>query len=90
MLFARKLPVTEKRGIDDEREALSAALTKWEKEGLRDKKFCSGLDVPDMGDIAVYGVLQSVEGLPAHEEAILQRGGAIGSWYQRMRNEAAF
>lgn len=39
-----------------------------------------------MGDLAVYGVINSVSGLDAHA-AMVERGGAVGKWYERMERE---
>mmetsp|Transcript_14576 Transcript_14576/g.21510 ORF Transcript_14576/g.21510 Transcript_14576/m.21510 type:complete len:316 (+) Transcript_14576:128-1075(+) len=81
--------IKSKRGITDEREALHTALSRFETEGLlgTNNAFSSGLDTPNMGDLAVFGVLKSVEGLPAHDDAIENRGGAIRDWYHRMQTE---
>jgi len=78
-----------KRNITDERETLIQTLTKWEQDGLEKGKkgFGSGLDQPDLGDLAMYGVIHSVSGLRAHEEVILGRGGVVLDWYQRMEME---
>lgn len=40
-----------------------------------------------MGDIAVYGTLRSIEGLPAHDEVLEGRDAAspLPDWYQRMK-----
>lgn len=48
--------------------------------------FGSGLENPNMGDLAVYGVINSVSGLDAHA-AMVERGGAVGKWYERMERE---
>jgi hypothetical protein len=56
-----------------------------EKEGLGEsKKFLSGKEEPHMGDLAVYGTLRSVEGLPTHTEFVQNRGGTILEWYEQM------
>jgi hypothetical protein len=36
---------------------------------------------------AIYGVLRSVHGLRAHNDAIILRGGTVAEWYKRMENE---
>jgi hypothetical protein len=36
---------------------------------------------------AIYGVLRSVHGLKAHDDAIILRGGTVTEWYKRMENE---
>lgn len=77
-----------KRGITDERQALNEALTKWEEDGLAGgNRFASGKEEPNMGDLAVFGTLSAVEGLPAHLEAVEQRGGALSDWYDRMKQQ---
>ena len=79
---------TAKRKITDERQALNDALTQWEEDGLGGGKlFASGKKEPNMGDLAVFGTLSAVEGLPAHSEAIEQRGGALYEWYDRMKQQ---
>mmetsp|Transcript_21309 Transcript_21309/g.32819 ORF Transcript_21309/g.32819 Transcript_21309/m.32819 type:complete len:284 (-) Transcript_21309:924-1775(-) len=81
--------IKSKRGITDEREALNKVLSVWEEEGLSSgkKEFQSGTQAPNMGDIAVFGTLRSVEGLPAHKEAIEKRGGPVKDWYERMSGQ---
>ena len=78
-----------KRNITDERETLKDAISLWEEEGLDkgNKLFSSGLEKPDMGDIAMFGFIHSVSGLKAHDDAILKRDGVILDWYQRMKKE---
>ena len=58
----------------------------FEKEGLDDgsKDYVSGVDQPNMADIALYGTLSSIRGLEAHDDAISKRGGLIEDWYQRV------
>jgi hypothetical protein len=81
--FAR----TEKRNITDERQALQEALVKLEAEGLgHGKQFLSGTDKPNFGDVAVFGVLRSIEGLPAHNEVMGGRAQTdLVDWYRRMK-----
>lgn len=38
-------------------------------------------------DSALYGVLNSVKGLKAHDEAVLMRGGTVTEWFKRMEDE---
>lgn len=78
---------TEKRNITDERKALDEVLVRLEK-GLSDgNSFLSGKDEPNMGDIAVYGVLRSIEGLPAHKQVLEGRDefSPLPAWYKRMK-----
>ncbi|KAL3776304.1 hypothetical protein ACHAW5_002613 [Stephanodiscus triporus] len=86
MYFAAR-KVKSKRNITDEKEALKDALDKYELEGLQSGKslYSSGhASSPDLGDLAVFGVLYSVRGLNAHHNAIESRGGAVKEWYGRM------
>ena len=78
--------VKSKRNITDEKKALKEALDQLEHEGLDDGKlsFCSGVSTPDLGDLAVFGVLYSVNGLQAHTDSIQLRGGPVKEWYDRM------
>ncbi len=85
MYFAAS-KVKSKRNITDEKKALQEALDRFEQEGLENGKldFCSGLSTPNLGDLAVFGVLYAVNGLNAHTEAIQLRGGPVKEWYDRM------
>jgi hypothetical protein len=77
--------LSEKRNITDERQALDDVLSILEKEGLGEsKKFLSGKEEPHLGDLAVFGTLRSVEGLPTHAVAVQNRGGSIMEWYEQM------
>ncbi|ACI64821.1 predicted protein [Thalassiosira pseudonana CCMP1335] len=86
MYFAAS-KVKSKRNVTDEKAALQSALDTFEKEGLQSGTltFSSGnKHTPDMGDLAVFGVLYSVRGMNAHTTAIQCRGGAVKEWYDRM------
>lgn len=78
-----------KRNITDEKAALNEALDKYESEGLQNGKlaYSSGRACPDLGDVAMFGVLYSVRGLNAHDNAIGQRGGPIKEWYENMSKQ---
>ncbi len=80
---------TAKRNIVDERKALQDALTKWEEEGLDSgsKVFSSGLAVPNLGDVAMFGVLNSVSGFVDEKKVVNGRVGVISEWYNRMKDE---
>mmetsp|Transcript_25791 Transcript_25791/g.44024 ORF Transcript_25791/g.44024 Transcript_25791/m.44024 type:complete len:344 (-) Transcript_25791:812-1843(-) len=88
MYFAAS-KIKSKRNITDERATLHEALDKVEREGLQDGKldYLSGCQCPDMGDVAVFGVLNSVKGLDAHKDAIQTRGGEVKEWYDRMHEQ---
>ena len=76
---------TERRNISDERAALDEILVQLEGVGLQNQKFLSGMDEPDLGDLAVFGTLRSLEGLPVHQQIVEERGsGPIPDWYRRM------
>jgi len=53
--------VKSKRNITDEKASLSEALDRYESEGLQNGKhsFSSGKPHPDLGDVAIFGVLYS-------------------------------
>ena len=78
---------TDKYGIIDERAELKQVINTWYRFALEDgkKDFNSGLSVPDLTDLTVFGTLRSVEGLPAHEEFVAN--GPIDAWYERMKKE---
>lgn len=88
MYFAAS-KVKSKRNITDEKAALTDALDKYAHEGLQDGKvhFSSGQSSPDLGDIAMFGVLYSVRGLNTHDNAIQLRGGHLKEWYDRMSKQ---
>mmetsp|Transcript_33085 Transcript_33085/g.98418 ORF Transcript_33085/g.98418 Transcript_33085/m.98418 type:complete len:151 (+) Transcript_33085:692-1144(+) len=75
-----------KRGIIDERKALEQCLTEWEEKGLKNgfNLFSSGKSAPNIGDVSMFGTLQSIDGLQAHSEVISNRVGATKEWYDRM------
>ncbi|CAB9513245.1 Prostaglandin E synthase 2 [Seminavis robusta] len=79
--------IKQKRNITDERQALNDALVQLEEEGLGEgKQFLSGKDKPNLGDVAVFGTLRSIEGLPTHDEVMQGREQtALVDWYQRMK-----
>ena len=80
----------EKRNITDEKKALDELLVRLENEGLGGgKQYLSGTETPNLGDIAVYGTLRSIEGLPAHSAIFESReeGSPLSSWYQRVKSD---
>lgn len=79
-----RCPRAEKRNIVDERAALKDALMKWQEEGLKGGEYASGVSIPDMSDLVVFGTLRSVEGLPTHEEFVLAGDEPLKDWYERM------
>jgi microsomal prostaglandin-E synthase 2 len=96
MYFAAS-KIKTKRNISDEREALRNALMKWGEDGLdKGKKlYGSGMEHPDMGDLAMFGVMNSVSGLKTHDEMILGKDGGdvdqvVLDWYLRMQEQVLF
>lgn len=77
----------EKRSITDERAALEQCLIEVESNGLENgqRKFVSGMEVPNLGDVSLFGTIRAIQGLPAHDEIIEKRGGILEQWYERMR-----
>lgn len=78
--------LVEKRNITDERQALEDVLSSLEQE-LRRKPFLSGhaSNQPDLGDLAVFGTLRAIEGLPVYDKFVRERGGLIVDWYDRIK-----
>lgn len=83
-MYVAAARVKKKKNIVDEARDLEDALLKLENEGLAGKEFLSGLSGPNIGDIAVYGTLRSIQGLPAHDRFVVKRGGDLYAWYERM------
>ncbi|KAL3771670.1 hypothetical protein ACHAWO_001731 [Cyclotella atomus] len=86
MYFAAS-KVKSKRNITDEKAALQSALDKFEEEGLQNGAlpFSSGNPTtPDLGDLAVFGVLYAIRDMNAHKDAVQNRGGVVKDWYERM------
>jgi microsomal prostaglandin-E synthase 2 len=84
--------IKKKRGIADEVKALEEVMTKLEYDGLDagKKQFVSGKENPNLGDIAIFGTLRSIQGLPAHEQAVTSRDSTvIQEWYDRMSQQVA-
>jgi hypothetical protein len=86
-LQQQQLLRTAKRGITDERAALQEALETWQTEGLGNNQFASGKYDPNLNDLLVFGILRSVEGLPTHDEVIMDdpHNVVLKEWYLRMK-----
>lgn len=73
----------DKYKIDDERAAIYECGNEWTGEvQARGGEFHGG-SKPDLADLAVYGVLTSIEGLQTFED--LCEHTSIGEWYYRMK-----
>lgn len=105
----RQFYPTEKHNITDERQALQDTLQVLEDhlrgdggEGNSDRLFLSSSSSsrPGLGDLAVYGTLRALEGLPLHAAILAGTTTAktttttgdetppvavLGSWYERMQ-----
>jgi len=71
-------PYGYKKGLD-ERQALYAELESWAAQ----IQTLHGGERPDLADIEVYGILQSVRGFPLYNE-MSQNCPSVGSWMERM------
>ncbi|XP_054156479.1 prostaglandin E synthase 2-like isoform X1 [Oppia nitens] len=76
-LIAKRLKKRH-RLSDDVRTSLYDSCAKWTKAVGKDRKFMGG-DKPNMADLAVYGVLNSIEGCDAFDDMIDKT--RIGKWY---------
>eukprot|EP00615_Pteridomonas_danica_P006852 CAMPEP_0114350374 /NCGR_PEP_ID=MMETSP0101-20121206/16309_1 /TAXON_ID=38822 ORGANISM="Pteridomonas danica, Strain PT" /NCGR_SAMPLE_ID=MMETSP0101 /ASSEMBLY_ACC=CAM_ASM_000211 /LENGTH=218 /DNA_ID=CAMNT_0001489565 /DNA_START=61 /DNA_END=717 /DNA_ORIENTATION=+ len=79
--------IKEKYGLDDEREALWKVLDEF-IEKLNEKgnnKFLGG-DIPNLGDVSVYGVLSSAQGVPLFDQMISYGNGRLGTWMNMMNS----
>jgi hypothetical protein len=89
LLSSSSYYIIAKRGITDERAALQEALMTWQTDGLASgsQKFASGSADPNLSDLAVYGTLRSVEGLPAFRRIMEDPDNvALAEWYLRVKD----
>ncbi len=70
----------KKRGITDARKALSESLEKW-SHGLKGKNFMGG-EKPDVSDLVVYGILNSVHELKVWD--FIAQNKKVDTWYNRV------
>lgn len=78
-LVAKK--IKKREGIDNPESFLKQKSKEW-AEGLSGRPFMGG-ENPGAADIAVYGILQAVAGLPAEKALIADQD--FLSWTQRMK-----
>jgi hypothetical protein len=66
--------------------ALDKILKELETEGLRNggQLYLSGLSEPHLGDLAVFGTLRSIWGLPLYQAIVEEPNGPIREWYNLM------
>ncbi|CAL1547767.1 unnamed protein product [Lymnaea stagnalis] len=67
---------------EDVRESLYDACNEWVKAVGKERVFMGG-DQPNLADLAVYGILNSIEGCTAFQDAL--QNTKIGSWYYRTK-----
>ena len=77
---ARKRRAALNLAAGDERRALIDALDGFVND-MGDAPFAGG-NVPDVGDISVFGVLRAIDGLPTHTDVLL--ASRLAPWYARM------
>jgi microsomal prostaglandin-E synthase 2 len=85
-MWAVSKKLKKKHNIDDEREAIFSCANQWTEQALNNgKKLFHGGNRPDLADLAVYGVLSSIEGLRTFNEML--EATSIGAWYYRVKKE---
>lgn len=71
--------------IVDERQALYDLAHEWTRDALRNgQRTFHGGEEPDLADLAVYGVLSSIEGLQTFHDML--QNTDIGPWYERVKS----
>jgi len=77
-------PYGYKKG-QDEREALYTELSHW-GTNLSEGDFLHGGTKPDLADIEIYGILQSVRSFPVYQE-VIENCGVVANWMEKMDGE---
>jgi hypothetical protein len=90
---------TERHNVTNERQALEDVLLRLEsalqklnpdvstRGGETKYIFLSKLEHVNISDLAVYGTLRAIQHLPIYDETIIQRGGPILEWSNRVSDE---
>lgn len=73
--------IKKKYGIGDERAALLSALADW--EGMLGGRPFHGGERPNAGDLAVYGVMKSIDRTDAYADMLAGTTDAVRDWYAR-------
>ena len=73
--------IIKKYNITDERQALRDKVAAW--EGALGKNDFRGGAAPDLGDVAVFGILDALKGLGAHRD-ILAQSPRLADWSSAM------
>lgn len=81
-MWAAQGKLKKKYKIDDEREALYAALKAWTDALEEAKSPFLGGGKPNLGDLCVFGCIKAIEGMDTHRDVLSREG--VAPWYQRM------
>lgn len=74
----------KRHNITDERQAIYDCANTWVNEGLKgNPRSLHGGNSPDLADLAVYGILTSIEGLHAFND--MMQHSKIGPWFEMMK-----
>lgn len=68
---------------EDVRESLYDSCRKWMKHVEKKNTLFVGGQLPNLADLAVYGVLSSIEGCTAFKDLLTHTN--IGKWYYPMK-----
>jgi len=84
-MYAVSKRLKKKYGIENEREAIFDCGKKWIAEAIEPSNgpFHGG-NKPDLADLAVYGILTSIEGLRTFNE-LTTEVPKLGAWYDLMK-----
>jgi len=82
-MWAAQGRLKKKYNIQDERAALNSAIETFLQK-LGGKDFLFGSE-PTLADIAVFGVLKSIEGLRTHNDVLQNK--LLQSWYNRVESK---
>ena len=76
--------------MTDEQKALDDVLQEME-QALANQDFLSGKSEPSLGDLAAFGALRSIEGLPAYDRILGSdsKHPLVQSWYERTKQKVA-
>ncbi|XP_059149092.1 prostaglandin E synthase 2-like [Physella acuta] len=82
MYFIGKILKTKYKLKEDVRQSLYDACNEWVKAVGKDRPFMGG-NQPNLADLAVYGVLNSIEGCEAFHDAL--HNTKLEPWYNRTK-----
>ncbi|KAJ8903212.1 hypothetical protein NDN08_004322 [Rhodosorus marinus] len=72
----------KKHGIAEERQHLMSLLNIWAADALMGRKFQAGEDKPGVADLAVFGMMRSMEGVPTFDYCMKQ--DVVRNWYKNV------